>query len=157
MKIFQIYLSVSIGFILSACSSDTLNHLPGVDPWMDGNFSEFSTFSDNVGTGPVSMLNLLKFRELSLDGNETGAESYARYGELASPFVLQHGGELIFRGKAGEHLVGDTDYDWDMVLIVKWPDRQNLLDLIEDDGYKAIAHHRKNGLERTMLIALDGG
>ena len=87
------------------------------------------------------MINLLKFRELSLDGDGTGAEAYARYGELATPFV--------------ERLVGDTHYDWDSVLLVSWPTRQNLIDLGNDEGYQAIAHHRKNALERTMLIALD--
>ena len=32
MKTIQIFLSVSIGFVMSACSSDTLNHFFGVDP-----------------------------------------------------------------------------------------------------------------------------
>ena len=67
----------------------------------------------------------------------------------------QHGGRLLWAGAAREHLVGDTNYDWDSVLLVSWPKRQNLLDLGQDEGYQAIAHHRKNGLERTMLIALD--
>jgi len=101
------------------------------------------------------MINLLKFREQSADGNGTGAEAYARYAELAGPFVERHGGRLVFLGQANEHLIGDTDYDWDMVLLVSWPKRQNLLDLGEDDDYEKIAHHRTNALERTMLIALD--
>lgn len=48
---------------------------------------------------------------------------------LAAPFVEAHGGRLIWAGQALEHLVGDTDYDWDSVLLVSWPKRQNLLDL----------------------------
>lgn len=47
------------------------------------------------------------------------------------------------------------DYDWDMALLVWWPNRQNLIDLGNDEEYEAISHHRLNGLERTMLIALD--
>ena len=31
---------------------------------------------------------------------------------------------------------------------------QNLLDLAADEDYEAIAHHRTNALERTMLIAM---
>ncbi|MFV2090455.1 MAG: DUF1330 domain-containing protein [Pseudomonadales bacterium] len=137
------------------CDSDVANHLPGIDPWLDGNPGEFAKFATDADQGPVVMINLLKFREHSLDGDGTGAEAYARYGELASPFVAAHGGKLLWLGEAQEHLVGDTNYDWDSVLLVSWPTRQNLLDLGNDEGYQAIAHHRMNGLERTMLIALD--
>ena len=78
-----------------------------------------------------------------------------KYGELATPFVEKHGGKLIWSGVPTQQLVGDMDYDWDMVLLVWWPKRQNLLDLGSDEDYEAIAHHRMDGLERTMLIALD--
>ena len=144
-----------IVFSLSGCGADMANHLPGVDPWMDGNPADFAEFSVNADEGPVVMINLLKYRDQSLDGDGSGAEAYARYGVLAGPYVERHGGKLLWAGEAREHLVGDTDYDWDSVLMVSWPKRQNLIDLGRDEGYQAIAHHRKNGLERTMLIALD--
>jgi len=146
---------VLIALVLLACGSEPVNHLPGVDPWIDGNPVEFAAFAMDANEGPVVMINLLKFREESADGNGTGAEAYARYAELAGPIVERHGGQLVFSGQAGEHLIGDTDYDWDMVLLVSWPRRQNLLDLVEDGDYEEIAHHRLNALERTMLIALD--
>jgi uncharacterized protein (DUF1330 family) len=144
-----------ITFVLFACGSDPLDHLPGVDPWIDGNPTEFAAFAMDADEGPVVMINLLKFREESADGNGTGAEAYARYAELAGPFVERHGGRLVFSGQAKEHLIGDTNYDWDMVLLVSWPKQQNLLDLAGDEDYEKIAHHRKNALERTMLIAMD--
>ncbi len=143
-------------FILSGCGSELANRLPGVDPWIDGNPGEFAKFMQQSDEGPVVMINLLKFRERSKDGKSTGAESYARYGELAVPFVEAHGGTLLWAGEAHEHLVGDTNYDWDSsVLLVSWPQRQSLLDLADDEAYQAIAHFRTDGLERTMLIALD--
>lgn len=145
----------SIALLLLACGSDPVNHLPGVDPWMDGNPSEFAAFAMDADEGPVVMINLLKFREQSADGVGTGAEAYARYGELAAPFVERHGGSLVFSGRANEHLIGDTDYDWDMVLLVSWPKKQNLLNLAADEDYEKISHHRTNALERSMLIALD--
>ena len=156
MKRPLVWLSVwPIAFMFLACGSDPINHLPGVDPWMDGNPSEFAAFAMDADEGPVVMINLLKFREQSADGQGTGAEAYARYGELAGPFVERHGGSFVFSGQANEHLIGDTDYDWDMVLLVSWPKKQNLLDLTEDEDYEKISHHRENGLERSMLIALD--
>jgi len=149
------FFSIMSALVLMSGCSDTLNHLPGVDPWMDGNPADLASFAANADEGPVVMINLLKFREASLDGDGTGAEAYARYGALAAPFVEAHGGEMVWLGEAREHLVGDTTYDWDSVLLVRWPKRQNLLDLTGDEGYQKIAHHRQNGLERTMLIALD--
>ncbi len=47
------------------------------------------------------------------------------------------------------------DYDWDLVILVSWPKRQNLLDLSEDTDYQAIFHLQKMGLVRSMLIAID--
>ena len=155
MKISQILSFKPIRFILSVFSTETLNHLTGLDPWVDGNLAEFSTFSGNVGNGPVTMLHLLKFKELPLDGKATGQEQFVLYGIAVNPLIQVHGGEMIFLGAAEEHLIGDTNYDWDAVVMVKWPDRQNLLDLVNDEAYQAIGHLRKNRLERAMLIALD--
>jgi uncharacterized protein (DUF1330 family) len=155
MRILALMLITVVGLSLAACDSEVANHLPGSDPWLDGNVAQFIEFSGNADKGPVIMLNLLKFRDQSLDGNGTGVEAYTRYGELAGPFVSKHGGELIWAGAATETLVGDMALNWDMVLLVKWPKRQNLLDLADDPEYEAVAHYRTNGLERTMLIALD--
>ena len=141
--------------VLWACGDRPLDHLPGVNPWIDGNPTEFAAFAMDADGGPVVMINLLKFRDESADGNGTGAEAYARYAQLAAPLVERHGGHVVFSGEAREHLIGDTDYDWDRVLLVSWPKKQNLLDLSSDEDYEKIAHHRKNALERTMLIALD--
>ena len=132
-----------------------MNHLPGMDPWIDGNPTEFAKYVADADVGPVTMINLLKFRKQSKQGSGTGAEAYAKYAELAGPFVAKHGGTLTFSATAAEHLIGDTNYDWDAVLLVTWPKRQSLLDLGNDEGYQEIAHHRTNGLERTMLIALN--
>jgi uncharacterized protein (DUF1330 family) len=145
------YLSV---LFLFACGSDPLNHIPGVDPWIAGNPTEFASFAMDAEEGPVVMINLLKFRKESADGEGTGAEAYARYARLAAPLVERHGGSMVFSGQTEEHLVGDTRFDWDTVLLVSWPAHQNLLDLAGDEDYEKIAHHRANGLERTMLIAM---
>lgn len=125
------------------------------DPWLAGNADEFAAFARGADEGPVHMLNLLKFRARSRAGDQTGAQAYATYGALAAPYVEKHGGRLVWAGASTQHLVGDMAFAWDSVLIVAWPRRQNLIDLGNDPGYQAIAHHRVDGLERTMLIALD--
>ena len=138
-----------------SCDSRITNHLPGSNPWLDGNAAQMADFALHSDDGPVVMLNLLKFDPLTKDGSTTGAESYARYGELAGPIVARHGGKILWSGVPTQQLIGDMDYDWDLVLLVTWPKRQNLLDLTSDPDYEAIAHHRGDGLARSMLIAMD--
>ena len=141
--------------LLSGCDSRMANHLPGSNPWLDGNAAQMAEFALNADEGPVFMLNLLKFDPQAADGDMTGAQSYAKYGELAGPLVVKHGGTLVWSGVPTQQLIGDMDYDWDLVLIVSWPTRQSLLDLADDPEYKKISHHRGNGLVRSMLIAMD--
>ena len=141
--------------LLSACGSRVANHLPGSNPWLDGNAAQMADFALHADEGPVFMLNLLKFDPETKDGAMSGAESYAKYGELAGPLVVKHGGKLVWSGVPTQQLIGDMDYDWDLVLIVSWPARQNLLDLAADPDYEKISQHRGNGLARSMLIAMD--
>jgi uncharacterized protein (DUF1330 family) len=152
----KLYLLLSITLLLGVggCDSRVVNHLPGSNPWLDGNAAQMADFVLDAEEGPVFMLNLLKFEPETEDAM-SGAESYAKYGELAGPIVQKHGGRLVWSGVPTQQLIGDMDYDWDLVLIVSWPKRQNLLDLTTDPEYEAIAQHRGTGLERSMLIAMD--
>ena len=141
--------------VSSVADASKRSALPGSNPWLDGNAAQMADFALHSDDGPVVMLNLLKFDPLTKDGSTTGAESYARYGELAGPIVARHGGKILWSGVPTQQLIGDMDYDWDLVLLVTWPKRQNLLDLTSDPDYEAIAHHRGDGLARSMLIAMD--
>ena len=38
--------------LLFACGSDPLNHLPGMNPWLDGNPTEFTAFATAADEGP---------------------------------------------------------------------------------------------------------
>lgn len=140
---------------LSACDSRIANHPPGSDPWLDGNPGQFVKFASAADTGPVFMLNLLKFDATTQSGEMSGADSYAKYAQLAAPFIAKHGGELVWAGVPTQQLIGDMAYDWDLVAIVRWPKRQSLLDLSNDAGYEEISHFRGDGLARSMLVAMD--
>lgn len=149
------YLACLVILFLNSCDSRVANHLPGSNPWLDGNAAQMADFAMHADEGPVYMLNLLKFAPVGGDGGISGAESYAKYGELAGPIVQKHGGVLVWSGVPTQQLIGDMDYDWDLMILVSWPKRQNLLDLSSDPEYEAIAHHRGVGLTRSMLIAMD--
>ena len=66
-------------------------------------------------SGPVVMLNLLRFRKIA-DYSETpgispllpisGEEAYQLYIGQAMPHLLKLGGEILFLGKGGSFLIG---------------------------------------------------
>ena len=47
---------------------------------------------------PVVMLNLMRFRERSLDGNGSGWDAYLRYSALTVPMIKARGGTLLWTG-----------------------------------------------------------
>ena len=63
--------------------------------------------------GPVVMVNLMRFREHSLDGDGSGWDAYQRYSALTVPMIKARGGTLLWTGDAmavalcsGRHGVG---------------------------------------------------
>lgn len=110
-----------------------------------------------AGSGPLRMVNLLKFRDTARytdepDPGGTGAEAYGRYAEVALRKVAERGGRVVTALEAGPHLIGEPCAAWDQVVIVEYPDRAAFLDMIADPEYLAVLRHRDAGLERTELI-----
>ncbi len=106
-------------------------------------------FAARATEGPVVMLNLLKYKP---DG---GREMYARYGAAVMPILQKIGARIVYAGEAAEHLIGTEG--WDTVLLVEYPTRQDLLDMIFSEAYQAIQHLRDESLERSVLYATDPG
>lgn len=102
-----------------------------------------------AGEGPVTMLNLLRFRP------EGGRERYLEYGEAVAPLLEKVGGRVAYAGTAAPVLLGEES--WDMVLLVEYPTRQAFLDMVGSPEYGAIAHLRGEALERGELHPLDAG
>ena len=49
---------------------------------------------------PVVMVNLMRFRERSLDGDGSGWDAYLRYSALTVPMIKARGGTLLWTGDA---------------------------------------------------------
>jgi uncharacterized protein (DUF1330 family) len=107
----------------------------------------FVAFKENLGKGPVLMLNLLKFKE---DG---GMESYMAYSEAVAPMLEKVGGDVFYSGLPAERLIGEEQ--WDLVALVRYPSRGAFLDMVTSDEYQAIAHLREQALMRSVLHATD--
>lgn len=104
-------------------------------------------------TGPVVMLNLLKFKERASDGAGAGSEAYARYGDSVTKMVEARGGKVLWSGKAEQVLIGDPAQDWDAVALVEYPSRKAFIEMTSTKEYDAVHEHRAAGLERTIVVA----
>lgn len=96
--------------------------------------------------GPVVMLNLLRFRP---DG---GRESYQRYAEaLGVAINARYGLSVEYLGVGAHALVAEDGQAWDMVVLVRYPDRQAFVNMVRDPEYQAVAHLRSEALVESVL------
>ena len=56
---------------------------------------------------PVVMVNLMRFRERSLDGDGSGWDAYLRYSALTVPMIKARGGTLLWTGDAKAVALGE--------------------------------------------------
>ncbi|MBW3619988.1 MAG: DUF1330 domain-containing protein [Actinobacteria bacterium] len=116
-----------------------------------------------AGGGPVVMLNLLRFRneadysaspELAPAEPISGSGAYRRYEEHVSHLLSSFGGELVFAGHAQASVIGPEDEQWDVVLLVRYPDVETFLRFTNDEDYLAGVGHRTAALEDSRLVPL---
>ena len=103
---------------------------------------QYQAFSDHTHTGPIWMPNLLRF-------TEGGEALYARYLEAVRPLVETRGGRIVFRSRGLGTLIGPDQ--WDEMLIVMYPSRDVLIEMIESDEYQAIMHLRVDALVDSRI------
>jgi uncharacterized protein (DUF1330 family) len=121
------------------------------------NAEQFQQLAQAPDSGPVVMLNLLKFKPRADGGNGSGAKEYARYGEAAVRMVEERGGRIVWQGTAEQILIGDAAEDWDVVVLVEYPSRKAFLEMVSDPDYLKSHEHRESGLERTIVVACRPG
>mgnify|MGYP001295465348 FL=1 len=121
------------------------------------NDEQISGFLENPDLGPISMVNLLKFKkkakyEDGRDTNLTGKEAYQLYSSEVINFVKKYGGEFLFAGSVSRLMLGEVEDMWDAVAIAKYPNRKAMMDMTMDPGYQKIHVHRDAGLEGQLNI-----
>jgi hypothetical protein len=119
-------------------------------------------FARNI-TGPVVMLNLLRFRDVAdysanpeLDPGRpvSGAEAYQKYIDHTLPFLKASGGDLQFLGKGGRYLIGPQDERWDLVMLVRQNSLSDFMAFSSNQEYLAGIGHRTAALEDSRLLPL---
>ena len=121
------------------------------------NEEQINGFLKNPEIGPISMVNLLKFKDKALyeDGRDTsltGEEAYGLYAAEVINLVEKYGGEFLFAGKVNRLMLGEVEEMWDSVAIAKYPNRKAMFEMTMDPEYQKIHIHRDAGLEGQLNI-----
>lgn len=105
--------------------------------------------------GPVVMLNLVKYKARSDDGNGSGQDAYERYSRAVVPPLLRGvGGTVLWSGKVEGAAFGDPDATyWDHVVLVWYPSRKAFLDMVTSFAYAEANVHRENGVADHIILA----
>ena len=104
---------------------------------------------------PVVMVNLMRFRECSLDGDGSGWDAYLRYSALTVPMIKARGGTLLWTGDAKAVALGIEDGNtWDYLALVYYPDVAAFIDMMKSKDYETRCDpHRTNGCAEHVIIA----
>jgi uncharacterized protein (DUF1330 family) len=103
---------------------------------------------------PVVMLNLMRFRERSLDGDGGGWDAYLRYSALTVPMIKARGGTLLWTGNAKAVALGaEEGNQWDYVALVYYPSLAAFTDMMTSPDYGMLCDpHRTNGCAEHVII-----
>ena len=116
----------------------------------DLNLKELAALPDD---GPVTMVNLVRLRARSADGDGTGWDAYLRYSAETMPMIKARGGTVLWAGKSEAVALGVPDQDnWDFVVLVRYPSRAAFVDMMTSEDYENIANpHRINARSNMSL------
>ena len=104
---------------------------------------------------PVVMVNLMRFRAASLDGDGSGWDAYLRYSALTVPMIKARGGTLLWTVDARAVALGEeAGNTWDYLALVHYPSVDAFLDMMTSADYEEKCDpHRRNGCEDHVIIA----
>lgn len=129
--------------------------------YIDPEREQFEVFKALPRDEPVTMLNLVRFRDNAAydDGRMlTGAEAYAVYGRESAPVFRRVGGEILWRGQPQMTLIGPAKEYWDIAFLARYPTAAAFLEMITDPAYRDAVRHRQAAVLDSRLIRVtDGG
>jgi uncharacterized protein (DUF1330 family) len=104
--------------------------------------------------GPIVMVNLMRFRDRSLDGDGSGWDAYLRYSALTVPMIKARGGTLLWTGDAKAVALGpQAGNQWDYLALVFYPSVAAFIDMMTSPDYETRCDpHRHNGCAEHVII-----
>jgi hypothetical protein len=105
--------------------------------------------------GPVVMVNLVRFRERSLDGRGSGWDAYSRYSRADMPLLKQVGGTILWAGHVEGAALGylPDGGRWDWVVLAHYPSRAAFLSMMTSADYAEANLDRENGVAEHVILA----
>ena len=104
---------------------------------------------------PVTMLNLMRFRVHSLDGNGSGWDAYLRYSALAIKTIKAVGGTIVWTGVAEAVALGvASENRWDYAALVRYPSRAAFAAMMISPDYARANVERENGCIAHTILAI---
>ncbi|MFK7800433.1 MAG: DUF1330 domain-containing protein [Anaerolineae bacterium] len=119
-------------------------------------------FSQGI-SGPVVMLNLMRFREiadysaapeLAPETPISGREAYQKYMAHTAPFLEAGGGEVIFLADGGKFLIGPQTEQWDLAMLVRQSSPDSFMAFAQNKDYLAGIGHRTAAIIDSRLLPL---
>ena len=105
---------------------------------------------------PVVMVNLMKFKERSDDGDGSGWDAYVRYSKGVTPLLKARRASIVWAGNASGGVFGPAEFgEWDYVALVRYPSKDAFTDMIRSAEYEAANEHRLNGVQRHVIIGTE--
>ncbi len=115
-----------------------------------------STIDALASDQPVVMLNLMRFRERSLDGDGTGWDAYLRYSKMANKLIREQLGRIVWAGQVTGVTFGpEVHGDWHFCALVQYPSSAAFRSMMQSDAYAEANVHRQNGCEAHLIMAVD--
>jgi uncharacterized protein (DUF1330 family) len=120
-------------------------------------------FFSRPPSGPIVMLNLLRFRdwanysanpELAPAAAITGEAAYRQYMEHTLPHLERSGGAVLFYGGGGHFLIGPSAERWDAAMLVRQASVSSFRAFATNKAYAAGLGHRVAALEDSRLLPL---
>jgi len=109
---------------------------------------------DLPDNGPVVMVNFLRFRDQSADGDGTGWDAYLRYSANTAPLIKALGGAILWSGKPEGVAIGPpSTVLWDYIVLVRYPSRAAFLDMVTSADYARGNLHRENAVADHLILA----
>jgi hypothetical protein len=131
--------------------------------YLDPSDENVRALIDRRISGPVVMLNLLRFRdvadyraspELAPSAPISGHAAYDLYVEHTLPFLEASGGSVALLADGGHYFVGPAEERWDLALLVRQRRLDDFFAFAQNDAYLAGVGHRTAAVEDTRLLPL---
>ena len=124
---------------------------------VDPDRAHFDAFKALPRDAPILMLNLIRLRERAAypDGRDvTGADAYAAYGRESRTIFQRVGGQIVWRGRPEQVLIGPLDERWDVAFIARYPSAAAFLEMVTDTEYRVAVVHRQAAVEDSRLVRM---